>query len=300
MDRLRQATSIHGFALEFNHKKPWVCDASTECQYKICPYCRPGAADRAYLSLDGVANGEIPPTAAVGFGFQTLGERPVVNVDTVRDIGLRSESVVSRFGPSFFVSTLTKLQLQHEYDFGDSESSYSSEQNIITRNDQQIIRLEKVNVSHGELKHITKVKDPCEATRGRLKYSPKSDNLAAFEKSRQSKSGEAFRQSADNASGPSTPNGAKQLHGTDRNPQTPRLSAHGPSLGLEMLVDQTASGAIGDAPRDTSQGTSPVSPMMEHEKDIGKFTPAPLKVDHGVAVLEESMELGVPDVITQT
>lgn len=41
------------------------------------------------------------------------------------------------------------------------------------------------------------------------------------------------------------------------------------------------------------------TPMMEYERIEGKFTPAPLKVDHGVAVLEESVELGVPDVITQ-
>lgn len=31
----------------------------------------------------------------------------------------------------------------------------------------------------------------------------------------------------------------------------------------------------------------------------GKFTPAPLKVDHGVAMLEESVALEIPDVITQ-
>lgn len=30
-----------------------------------------------------------------------------------------------------------------------------------------------------------------------------------------------------------------------------------------------------------------------------KFGPSPLKVGHGVAMLEESVELGVPDVITQ-
>jgi hypothetical protein len=37
------------------------------------------------------------------------------------------------------------------------------------------------------------------------------------------------------------------------------------------------------------------------EKDTGegKFVSVPLKVGHGVAVLEESVELGVPDVVTQ-
>jgi hypothetical protein len=40
--------------------------------------------------------------------------------------------------------------------------------------------------------------------------------------------------------------------------------------------------------------------MMSSEAEQGHFTPAPLQVDRGVAVLEESVELGVPDVITQT
>lgn len=42
-----------------------------------------------------------------------------------------------------------------------------------------------------------------------------------------------------------------------------------------------------------------MTPMMAFEEKQGRFTPSPLKVDHGVAVLEESVELGVPDVITQ-
>ena len=63
--------------------------------YKICPFCRPSAADRAYLSLNAVANGEIPPTAATGFGFHLLGERPVVDANVVRNIGLRSAPPVS-------------------------------------------------------------------------------------------------------------------------------------------------------------------------------------------------------------
>lgn len=34
------------------------------------------------------------------------------------------------------------------------------------------------------------------------------------------------------------------------------------------------------------------------EEANGKFKPTPLRVAHGVAVLEESVELGVPDIIT--
>ncbi|KAM0429511.1 hypothetical protein ACHAQK_011135 [Fusarium lateritium] len=56
----------------------WAYDAEAECHYKICPRCRPICADRAFLSLSAVANGEIPPTAAAGFGFESLYGRPVI------------------------------------------------------------------------------------------------------------------------------------------------------------------------------------------------------------------------------
>lgn len=41
------------------------------------------------------------------------------------------------------------------------------------------------------------------------------------------------------------------------------------------------------------------SPMMQHEEQEGRFKPEPLEVEDGVAVLEESVQLGVPDVVTQ-
>lgn len=37
----------------------------------------------------------------------------------------------------------------------------------------------------------------------------------------------------------------------------------------------------------------------DHDHSDGHFAPAPLRVDHGVALTEESLELKVPDVITQ-
>ncbi len=42
-----------------------------------------------------------------------------------------------------------------------------------------------------------------------------------------------------------------------------------------------------------------LTPMMEEELEEGRFHETPLDVEHGVAVLEESVELGVPDVVTQ-
>jgi hypothetical protein len=56
----------------------WKRDDKKNCQYRVCPRCRPVCVDRAFLSLDAVANGEIPPTAAAGSGFEALGGRPVI------------------------------------------------------------------------------------------------------------------------------------------------------------------------------------------------------------------------------
>lgn len=69
--------------------KPWVLPESEECCARYCQYCRPTYADRSYLSLDGIANGEIPATAASGFGFHCLGARPVMNLEHWKNIGLR-------------------------------------------------------------------------------------------------------------------------------------------------------------------------------------------------------------------
>lgn len=42
------------------------------------------------------------------------------------------------------------------------------------------------------------------------------------------------------------------------------------------------------------------TPMMEEEREEGRIHAGPLAVEHGVAVLEESVDWAVPDVITQT
>jgi hypothetical protein len=51
--------------------------------------CRPTCVDRTYLSLNGIANGDIPFTAITGFGFHLTKKRPVALVKHVRNLGLR-------------------------------------------------------------------------------------------------------------------------------------------------------------------------------------------------------------------
>ncbi|KAF4119733.1 hypothetical protein GMORB2_4399 [Geosmithia morbida] len=70
-------------------RPPWVPKLSKECTYTACPRCRPGYAARSFLSIDAVANGEVLPTSALGFGFHPIGERPVVDAEILKTIGIR-------------------------------------------------------------------------------------------------------------------------------------------------------------------------------------------------------------------
>ncbi|KAI0416193.1 hypothetical protein F5X98DRAFT_187647 [Xylaria grammica] len=73
----------------FVDMKPWVPREDEECQAKYCHHCRPSCEPRSYLSLDGILNGDVPPTAATGFGFHRMRTRPIVNAGIMREIGLR-------------------------------------------------------------------------------------------------------------------------------------------------------------------------------------------------------------------
>jgi hypothetical protein len=97
--------------------KPWVPAAREECQYKVCPFCRQNGSDRAYLSLNGTADDDISPSAAVGFGFHMMGERPVVDVRIVRDIGCRPVPLVGAYCELFTDSYLICLQPDCFYDY---------------------------------------------------------------------------------------------------------------------------------------------------------------------------------------
>ncbi|KAK2035209.1 hypothetical protein LX32DRAFT_578029 [Colletotrichum zoysiae] len=84
---------------------PWVPNANDECKYKICPYCRPGGADRAYISLDGVVEGSIPATAATGYGFHLFRQRPICSSSLVSNLGLRPASAPAGASEPVFFRT---------------------------------------------------------------------------------------------------------------------------------------------------------------------------------------------------
>lgn len=71
------------YARRWSHGEPEIC------QYRVCPWCRPAVADRAFLDMGAIADGEIPVTAAIGLGFEEIGGKPIVSSEVVKRIGQR-------------------------------------------------------------------------------------------------------------------------------------------------------------------------------------------------------------------
>ncbi|KAL2262109.1 hypothetical protein VTK26DRAFT_2434 [Humicola hyalothermophila] len=70
--------------------RPWMPDEKLECQYTVCGRCHSQGRDKSWVSLNGVLNGDILPTVAVGFAHGYFGARPVVDANLVKQIGYRA------------------------------------------------------------------------------------------------------------------------------------------------------------------------------------------------------------------
>ncbi|KAH7308101.1 hypothetical protein B0I35DRAFT_104258 [Stachybotrys elegans] len=138
----------------------WTRKSPPECTYKVCQNCRPGAADRAFLSIDAIAKGEIAPTAAAGYGFHVLGGRPIVNAEILKQIGCRPvplKYALSSTGSSSFRSDMSVMELLEDQI---ARSGY------ITPEDETLIDAPMPPAS-------TSASIP-----GQLRHSPRCDNLA--------------------------------------------------------------------------------------------------------------------------
>ncbi|KFY30275.1 hypothetical protein V494_08203 [Pseudogymnoascus sp. VKM F-4513 (FW-928)] len=92
--RHREQSVLNPFSIfgdAYDETKLWVPKANDECQFKVCHRCRQACGERSFLSLDAIANDEIPMTAVAGFGFNILGKRPVVQRKHAINYGLRPD-----------------------------------------------------------------------------------------------------------------------------------------------------------------------------------------------------------------
>ncbi|KAI0460328.1 hypothetical protein F5B21DRAFT_590 [Xylaria acuta] len=201
--------------------KPWVPRIEDECQAKYCHRCRPSFGGRSFLSLDGIANGDIPPTAATAFGFRT---RPITDARLVRNIGLRA------------------VPLPRRHDRPHTDTSSQTSMSIL---------------------------DLSDIVGGMLDYQDMEVE---------------WDEDSTCASGPPTPADSEATgFGEDL-----LGDGDGDVLDYEEMEVESEGGS-------TSDSTPPTLSYLE----ATGFGEGPLEVEDGVAMLEESVELGVPDVITQ-
>ncbi|UKZ79142.1 hypothetical protein TrVFT333_006892 [Trichoderma virens FT-333] len=283
LSRLAQPYGLDSASCNIGFQKPWLCTPQEECQYRVCQNCRPGCADRAFLSLNAVADGEVPPTAAAGYSFHLLGQRPIVDANVLRNIGCRPVPL-----PRFSTTS-------------SSHGSHASTMSVTDLLDAQIARGRLLWTRQGTDAEIEEYDADFDwslmpATSGissrHLKYAPGCENLGVL-----------AEPAASSTFAPPQwtppPSPAMDLDETEDKPDGhdgATLSKKNSSIQDGTLLSESAVSQITGHIRELSVDESPNEATHASNE---KFPPSPLKVPHGVAMLEESMELGVPDVITQ-
>lgn len=83
-------TDRFGFLGLAGCERPYLKNETQECKQTLCPACGKGMMgdEVSFLDLDGILQGDIPPTVALGYGFRKSG-RPIADANIVRNIGLR-------------------------------------------------------------------------------------------------------------------------------------------------------------------------------------------------------------------
>ncbi|KAF4454717.1 hypothetical protein F53441_2795 [Fusarium austroafricanum] len=291
-----------GFEESVNDNRRWAWGGEKFCEYKICQRCRPICVDRAFLSLNAVADGEIAPTAAAGFGFEPLGGKPVIDKDVVR--------CIDEHRPRPQIGNRQMIEML----------------------DEQIARM---LVSQNQDQHLQNgLRGAVFAHRAGRKLPTVENIAAAKQRVRQDQAAIDVAQSNEIVI-PATPDllgspwpwltafqtGLPEAH-EDYQLQRQHLRQRArvtriPRSTRRRLTDQLLSSTptifpsggyswrlFGDAGNPQSTSTSPLndthntdSRATENENGVGESTP--LGVGHGVAMTEESIEARVPDVVTQ-
>ncbi|KAI8634688.1 hypothetical protein F5Y19DRAFT_121303 [Xylariaceae sp. FL1651] len=289
-----------------DNRKPWIPRENEECQAKYCHRCRPSCEARSYLSLDGVVNGEVPPSAATGFGFHRMGIRPVVDVRVVRDIGLRPVP-----WPRAQVRPLPSLP--------SSRSSWTLSDVIEDHLVEAVYIESEPLLESGEAPSIdSMVSSPSRASifeEARPPWSPPSTPT--------SWTGVAQRENG------MTTFEHRPFICDGRSPKSLKVNGHVRHKVIESITGLMDQELEDDQTEEFGPLCSPVSfdeseqirasltpltsstsdegvdrqesatPMMLEELREGYFHQEPLDVGNGIAVFEESVGLGVPDVIAQ-
>ncbi|KAK0128547.1 hypothetical protein ONS95_000513 [Cadophora gregata] len=337
--------------------KPWFPLQGGECQFKCCHFCRPSMKERSFLSLNGIANGDIPATTITGFGFHLQRKRPVALVKHVKNLGLRpnppprlpprpDDSADSQsLPPSPTVSPKRRKKVKRLPTYlglgiVPSEATHPSTLPTYTSptppspllpSTPKFANLPQFpsNNTSSATESGTGINLPCSTTS--ILSSFELGNLSSLPSSEIPHRRHPYSQSASNSESaqrihtlatvtplpPPTPseqysNMSSNMAGISRSlgvvrRQTGHISEYIAGTGTESEKEQEEDpyslDIDMDVDTDVGEGeitaSRPLTSMETGELIQGEFGRAPLDVKDGVALTEESVELHVPDIITQ-
>ncbi|KAI0178411.1 hypothetical protein BJ166DRAFT_50503 [Pestalotiopsis sp. NC0098] len=287
--------------------KPWVPEDLKECQFKCCHRCRPTCEPRSYLSLDGVVKGDIPASAAVGFGFHQHGSRPVMDAEVVKNIGYRPVPLPRSF----------------QRDPETPSSPSSSLREVIETIDQHVIEdepQENDNPSQNVAQGIKHARNASNASNGVLDLHPVPTPAIAEVEEVEDCSKDSAKQFSGGRKIDLETCGASNGFASEEKSSRVQpyqlysmLDVDGPTgyhprsnkSSFDKHLDEIILNHACDiplpapTPHEETFLRESLTLMEEQEIEEGRFHDTPLEVADGFAILEESVEMHVPDVITQ-
>ncbi|KAF5589075.1 hypothetical protein FPANT_6417 [Fusarium pseudoanthophilum] len=300
-----------GFESSFGDKGQRTLDEDTLCQYKICQRCRPVCVDRAFLSLNAVADGEITPTAAAGFGFESLGGRPVIDKDVVRHIDEHRPrpQIGNRRMMELLDEQIARMLASHNQNQPFRNGLRSKISGL--RGGRQLPTVKNVAAKRQRMREGEKVL--ANAAQGDSEAIASTPDLLGNPWPWLATFHEPDEHEDDQI------NNIQHLRQRGRATRIPRPTTPGPRSARRRLTDQLLSSTSNILPLDgyswslfgggentVSATTSSLgdtsnikSSGAENEGNGEGPSPMSLGTDHGVAMTEESIEARVPDVMTQ-
>ncbi|KAE8450948.1 hypothetical protein EG329_005388 [Mollisiaceae sp. DMI_Dod_QoI] len=265
--------------------KPWFPIPGGECQTKWCQACRPHGIDRSWLSLDGIANGDLPLTAIYGFGFNLLGKRPVNQVKHVANLGLRpSPPTLLKMYPTTHRKTRRRYlggsSRTPNVNIGlgifgpkpQSQSQSSSDSQVTTSPDTTKLVYQPTVVASFASTSLPSLVPEVQPS---LLETPLSPTNGSFP--------------------PTVPFPPSPVPGRRHSfDLLPRLS-----LVMDIPLPEQTEEEIETIVCPGSSLTAMEEKEMKNGEGVGAFGSGPLEVENGVAFLEESVEDHTADVITQ-
>ncbi|RYP66448.1 hypothetical protein DL771_007777 [Monosporascus sp. 5C6A] len=317
----------------FPETRPWIPDHADECQFRCCHRCRPSLEGRTYLSLDGILNDDIPPTAATGFGFHHTGAPPVIDADIVKEVGYRAvpwprarfedgppplslassrtPSTASSSWSSFIDEDLLELD---SYSPKPLSSRQPAEDNRYTSTQLKQDAPRRAATPRSGAQDLRELYHSLALVPCRKDNPPSRGPKPEAIEPRTQTSGDMRSRPArgDDVLGMGSRTRDRRIHhvkhhASQRPVNRHALSAYGQGEVNEACLDPTYNSSKPvlacwtplppPTPSEDAFFQGHPTPMMEEELEEGRFRETPPAVDHGVAVFEESVESGVPDVV---